>query len=96
MAQEEALYRRNPDYIFRTIVGEAVLVPIRQEVAEMDCIYTLNAVGALIWQRMETPASASAVLEAVLDEFAAEPAVVAADIARFLDGMVAIGAIRKV
>ncbi len=57
MAQEEARYQRNPDFIFRTIVDEAVLVPIRQQVAEMDCIYTLNAVGAVVWQKLDTPAT---------------------------------------
>ncbi len=51
MTQQEARYERNPDFIFRKIVDEMVLVPIHQDVADMDCIYTLNSVGASIWEQ---------------------------------------------
>jgi len=35
-------YERNESFIYRSIVNEAVLVPIHQDVADMECIYTLN------------------------------------------------------
>ena len=91
--EQEARYERNPDYVFRMVVGEAVLVPIRRQVTDMDCIYTLNAVGALVWQKLDAPATEAELQRAILDEFAAEPETVAADLDRFLEGMVAVGAI---
>lgn len=96
MAQQEARYERNPDFIFRKIVDEAVLVPIRQDVADMDCIYTLNGVGASIWRRLEGPAAVSELLAALEAEYDAEPAVIAADLEAFLGEMAAIGAVREV
>jgi hypothetical protein len=96
LAQEEARYERNPDFIFRRIVDEAVLVPIHQQVADMDCIYTLNDVGAFVWERLERPATPAELQAAMLDEYAAEPEALIADLENFVREMSAIGALRKV
>jgi hypothetical protein len=96
LTTDEARYTRNPDYIFRTIVDELVLVPIRQDVADMDCIYTLNGLGAFVWQRLEGPATLADLQQAILAEYAADPEAVAADLAVFVGEMVEIGAIRSV
>jgi len=96
LAQEEARYERNPDFIYRTIAGEVVLVPIHKDVADMECIYTLNEVGAFIWQTLDAPATSAELQKAVLDEYEAGAEAVAADVDGFLRGMVDIGAIRKV
>ena len=89
-------YQRNPDYIFRKIVDELVLVPIRQDVADMDCIYTLNGVGAFIWERIDGQATPADLQSAVVKEYAAEPETVAEDVNAFLAELAAIGAIRRV
>jgi hypothetical protein len=96
LAQEEARYERNPDYIFRRIAEEAVLVPIHQDVADMDCIYTMNAVGAFLWEQLDRPATLAELHAAMRDEYAAEPEVIAADLESFLREMTAIDALRKV
>jgi hypothetical protein len=89
-------YERNPDFIFRKIVDEAVLVPIHRDVADMECIYTLSEVGALIWQELDAPATEAELQKAILDQYEASPEAVAVDLDRFLRGMVEIGAIRRV
>jgi hypothetical protein len=96
LAQEETRYQRNPDYIFRKIVDELVLVPVHQDVADMDCIYTLNPIGAFIWERLDKPATQSELQAALLAEYAAEPEVVAADLEGFLRELTAIGAVREI
>jgi len=96
LTQAEARYERNPDFIFRTIADEAVLVPIRQQVADMECIYTMNPVGAFVWQRLEAPATQAELRAALLEEYAAEPEVIAADLEDFLSEMAAIGAVRRI
>lgn len=95
MAHKEARYEKNPNYIYRTIVDEAVLVPIHQEVADMECIYTLNPVGAFVWERLDGQATRADLQAAMLDEYEAEPQVIAADLDAFLGEMVAIGALRE-
>lgn len=91
-----ARYERNPDYIFRRIVDEFILVPIHHDVADMDCIYALNGVGASVWQRLDEPKTQADLQAAILEEYAAEPEDVAADLEAFLREMVALGAMRKV
>jgi hypothetical protein len=96
LAQDRAHYARNPDYIFRKIVDELVLVPVHQDLSDMDCIYTLNGVGAFVWQSLVQPSTRADLQDAVLAEYQADPAVIAADLDAFLAEMTAIGAIRKV
>jgi hypothetical protein len=96
LAQEKARYERNPDYIFRRIADEAVLVPLHQQVADMDCIYTMNPVGAFVWERLDRPATLAELQAAMLDEYAAEPEVLIADLENFVHEMSAIGALRKI
>ena len=96
MVNTGLLYERNPDFIYRNILDEAVLVPIHQDVADMDCIYTLNGVGAFIWEHLDRPINQAGLQSALLDEYDADPEVLAADLQLFLDEMTAIGALRKV
>ena len=95
MTQMEVRYERNPNFVFRRIVDEAVLVPIQQEVVDMDCIYTLNPVGALIWERLEEGATLAELETAVLGRFDAEPEAVTADLAEFLAELETAGAVRR-
>ena len=92
---EEARYARNPDFIYRKIVDESVLVPFHNNVADMDCIYTLNGMGAFIWEQLAEPATRAQLEQAVLAEYDADPALVVADLDRFLAEMVSIGAMRQ-
>lgn len=89
-------YARNPDYVYRMVVGEAILIPIRGQVADMECIYTLNDVGALVWRKLETPATEAELQRAILDEYEADAQAVTADVEEFLQGMVVVGAIRRI
>jgi hypothetical protein len=89
-------YERNPDFIFRKVVDEFILVPIHQDVADMDSIYTLNGVGAFLWGHLDQPRTQADLQAAMLEEYAADPQVLIADLERFLGEMTAIGALRKV
>ena len=92
----EVQFQRNPDYIFRKIADESVLVPIRQDVASMDSIFTLNSVGAFLWEQMAQPATQADLGVAVLNEYDADPEILMSDLERFLGEMIAIGAVRGV
>ena len=62
----------------------------------MDCIYTLNGVGAFLWERIDVQATPADLQAAVVREYAADPEVVAGDVDAFLRELVAIGAIRRI
>ena len=89
-------YQRNPDFIYRKILDESVLVPIQRDVANMDSIYTLNSVGAFIWERLAQPTTQADLQQTVYDEYEADLGILAADIERFIGEMITIGALREV
>jgi len=89
-------YKRNPDYIFRKIVDEIVLIPIHQDVANMDSIFTLNEVGAYIWEKLEKPRTQDSLQTLILDEYDADPQVLITDLGNFLGQLKEFGAIHEV
>ncbi len=86
-----AVYRRAPDIVFREIAGEAILVPIRGNLADMQRIYTLTATGAFIWRRLDGAAPLGSIREAVLSEFDVGPEEAESSITTFMDDLVASG-----
>ena len=91
-----ARFSRNSNFVFRKIVDEFILVPIHQDVADLECIYTLNEVGAFIWEQLETPASWTDLTTALNKEYDADPEVLEADLEEFLEEMTSIDAIKGV
>lgn len=96
MSTSAKRFERNIDFIYRRIVDESVLVPLHNNVADMDCIYTLNGMGAYLWERLATPATQAELEDAIMAEYDAEPIVLVKDLEKFLAEMVSIGALREV
>ena len=90
---KEQLFKRNPDFIFRKIVDEMVLVPIHLNVADMESIYTLNEVGASIWERLEAPASLEQLSSALLSEYDSDLDTISQDLIAFLQELQECGAV---
>jgi hypothetical protein len=63
ICQDNRIYRRNDNFVSRRIENETVLVPIRNNVGDLDCIFSLNPVGALVWEQL----GGVATLEAIRD-----------------------------
>ncbi len=61
-------FHRNPDYIFREIVGENVLVPTGNTSKQFQGMGTMNRTGAFLWELLETERS----LQELSDLFARE------------------------
>ena len=59
----------------------------------MDSIYTLNDVGAFIWENLAEPASIADLKELILDGYEANTEQVLADLPIFLEEMIKFGAV---
>ena len=70
----------SPDVVFRNLDGEAVLLDLGS-----GRYFGLNEVGTRIWQMIEGGRDASAIVDVLTDEYAADRATIAADVARLLD-----------
>lgn len=96
MAISNGRFMRNPDFVFRKVIEETILVPVHMDVAEMDGIYTLNEIGAFVWEQLETPLSLDQLQNLILEEYDVIPEVAASDLETFLDDLLAIEALKKV
>lgn len=93
MVLETVKLQRNPEYIFRKVIEEMILVPVRLNVADMDGFYTLDEVGAFIWEKLATPMTINELVDAVYAEFDAPADTIRNDLNEYLEEMLSIGAI---
>ncbi len=89
----ERVYRRNENFVFRRIEGETILVPIRASVGDLDCIYSLNALGALVWERLDGKTGIGEIKRVITDAYDVPAAKAEADLLAFLQEMKSIDAV---
>jgi len=89
------IYRRSPEIVSRRIQGELVLVPIRQQVGDLDAIYALNETAALAWSSLNGQQSLRQVLACITAEFEVDEAEAAQDLLGLMAELIAVGVIEK-
>ena len=88
-------YARDENIVTRSVAGEMVLVPVRQNVGDLDSVFTVSEVGREIWNLLERPRSLEELVEAITSEFEVERELAEKDVAEFLAGLDEAGLIRK-
>jgi hypothetical protein len=86
------------EFVTRSIAGEAIVVPVRGHVGDLDAIYNFNEVGAFIWNLIDGQTSIQTIVNAVCDVFDVPPEVAEKDIAQLLaalEGLAIIEASEK-
>ena len=79
--------------VARRIGDEFVLVPIRQQAGEIDSIYTLNEVGARVWELLDGQTSLGAIRDAIVEEFEVSPGEAEADLLAFIGQLQSVDAV---
>jgi len=82
--------RRSDSVVFRKINTEAILVPIRGDVADLENIYTLNEAGQFIWHILDGKRTVKDVCEAIITEFEVTAEQSRTDVLEFLGEMVSV------
>ena len=90
------LYKRNENFVYRKIEKETLLVPIKDNVGDMGCIYNLNEVGAFIWENLDGRNSLETIKDNILDEFDTSPEIAIEDLNDFLTQLKEIEAVYQV
>ncbi len=78
----------NGEYVFRDIGGETILIPVRAGVSELDSLFSLNEVGAVVWRSVEARSSLQEIVSAVQAEFEIEQDAAERDVIEFLDALI--------
>lgn len=88
-------YTRDPDFVFRRIGTEALLLPVHEKTGDLESIYSLNEVAARLWDLLATPRSLLELSDEVVREFAVDPGSAERDVAEFLTALEAIGGVGR-
>lgn len=94
-----ATYIRSAQVVSRQVAGEPVLVPRNarsltphEKAADL---FTLNASGALLWERLQTPQDEQALVQRLVDSYALPTDQAQTDVRAFIADLVSIGAIER-
>ena len=83
MKKLQKKYKRNENFVYRTIQDETILVPIKDNVGDMGSIYNLNEVGAFIWEQLDGEKRLLDIKNLILEEFEVAPEKAEADLREF-------------
>lgn len=96
MSVSQEIYRQDDSFVSRRIEDEVILVPIRQNVADLESIYTLSEVGAYIWEQIDGRRTTAEVLPLMVGEFEVSEEEAQKDLKEFIEQLSSIGAITRV
>jgi hypothetical protein len=89
------VYARRNDVIARCVAGEYLLVPIRNNLADMNAIYALKGTGGHIWDVLEGPRSVDDLVAAVVHRFEVSEETARLDVSSFLEDLLGRGLVER-
>ena len=89
----EKVYKKSDSIVSRKIADEFILVPIRQNVGDLESIYTLNDTAARIWELIDGERKVRKIKEKITEEFEVTPEEAEKDIIEHLQQLEGIKAI---
>jgi hypothetical protein len=84
---ESAVYRRSTDVVARQVGAEWILVPIRQNVGNLDFVYTLDAVAARVWALIDGERTIDAIVTGICAEFDVDRGTATSDVSDLLSDL---------
>ena len=81
------------NFLLKEIAGNYVVVPVGNELIDLNCMITLNESGAFLWEKLSGDISLDDLLGEMLKEYDVDKETALADIGEFLDSIRKIGAL---
>ena len=91
-----SVLQRSGDVVCRQVGGESILVPIRQNVGNLDYVYTLSAVAARIWTLLDGKRSLDDIATELCAEFDVDRDTALADISELLSDLDGVALVSQV
>ena len=64
-----SVFRRSTEVVCRQVGHESILVPIRNNVGNLDFVYTLSPVASRLWQLLDGSRTADEIVTTICDEY---------------------------
>jgi hypothetical protein len=87
MSDLKSVYSHSPSVVTRKTGDEYVLVPVANNIADMNSVYTLNETGAFIWEHIDGHRCVKDLIEAIIDEYETDERTAEQDVYSFLAEM---------
>ncbi len=91
-----SVFRRSEEVVCRTVGLESILVPIRNNVGNLDFVYTLSPVAARIWALLDGVRTADEIIDAITAEYDVDRDTVMADLAELVSDLAGVSLLSRV
>lgn len=79
------VYTKSENVVSRKIGDEYIIVPIINNVGNMEKLYTLNEVGAFIWENINSIKNVKQIIDNVVKEFDIDENTATQDVVEFIE-----------
>jgi hypothetical protein len=83
----KSILSHSASIVTRKTGNEYVLVPITNNIADMNSVYTLNETGAYIWELIDGVKNVEEIIAALTEEYDIDKQNAQADVFTFIDTM---------
>jgi len=87
MAGLKSIVSQSESIVTRKTGNEYVLVPITDNIADMNSVYTLNETGAFIWEKIDGKRNLDEIIAAVINEYDIDRKSAESDVFSFIENM---------
>jgi hypothetical protein len=91
----DRVLRKRNDVVARQIAGEALLIPVRGRLADMQRIFALDATAEFIWQRIDGKRSLNDIAQELLGAFKVAEDQARRDLLEFVGQLTTAGLIEE-
>jgi hypothetical protein len=89
----DQIFYQDPAIVARNIAGEMILVPIRQNVGDLESIYLLNETAMFAWQRFDGSLTLADIRNQITQEFVVDETQAGQDLLELVTDLERVGAI---
>jgi hypothetical protein len=85
MTTMKSILSHSPSIVTRKSGTEYILVPISNNIADMNSVFTLNETGAFIWDQIDGKKSVEDIIDSLVNEFEIDKNSATEDALKFID-----------
>ena len=87
MIDLNSVVSQSPSIVTRKTGNEYVLVPIANNIADMNSVYTLNETGAFLWELIDGKKTINDLIDAMISEYDVGKEIATEDVSSFIEEM---------
>jgi methyltransferase-like protein len=87
MISLNSVVSQSSSIVTRKTGNEYVLVPVANNIADMNSVYTLNETGAFLWEQIDGKKSVKDLIDALIAEYEIDKGSATGDVLSFIEEM---------